>query len=108
MTPACTRVAPSGTSTRYSVGWILVKRSRMPRYNGVTMATSWPAAASALPSAPTMSASPPVLENGWTSLLARRIFILRKPRMDTNEHECKVALKDLPIHVYSCPFVVKA
>src|SRR5579859_2097113 len=47
----------------------------MPRYSGVTMRAWWPARASALPSAPTISASSPVLENGWTSLLARRTFI---------------------------------
>ncbi len=52
-------------------------RSWMPWYSGVTMHASWPARASALPSAPTMSPSPPVLEYGWTSLLARRIFINR-------------------------------
>jgi len=40
-----------------------------------TMRASWPACASAFPSAPTMSARPPVLENGCTSLLANKIFI---------------------------------
>ena len=39
------------------------------------MPTWCPARASALPSAPTMSASPPVLEYGCTSLLASRILM---------------------------------
>src|SRR5438552_4445157 len=39
------------------------------------MPTRCPAAAKLFPSATTISASPPVLENGCTSLLARRILI---------------------------------
>src|SRR6266545_2861690 len=48
----------------------------MPRCNGVTSATSCPARPSALASAATMSPSPPLLEYGWTSLLASISFIV--------------------------------
>src|SRR5688572_7877512 len=58
--------------------------SRMPEYNGVTSPTWCPALPNALAKAATMSARPPLLENGCTSLLARRSRIIRsQPRRAT-------------------------
>src|ERR1700740_1367458 len=48
----------------------------VPRYFGSTTATSWPRATSALGSASTTSARPPVFEKGRPSDAANRILII--------------------------------
>src|SRR5713101_466702 len=48
----------------------------VPRYRGSTTAHSWPCATSALGSASTTSARPPVFENGRPSDAAKRILII--------------------------------